>query len=89
MVSLRHALSRLGGTYERRLLRPIGAGETWIGLVKRLVVINFINHFFFIEFLIGRGAKSDHDPISKFAFFLLWCLLLGDMQCQVTYNTSS
>ena len=50
MVSLKHALPRLGSTYEKKLLRSIRADDSWIGLVKRLVVINFINHFSLLNF---------------------------------------
>ena len=46
VVSLRPALPRLGGTCERGLLGQIGGGDTWIGLVKLFVVMNFINHVF-------------------------------------------
>ena len=43
-------ITKIRGTYERRLLGLIGAGDTWIGVVKRLVVINFINHFSLLNF---------------------------------------
>ena len=48
MVIPRHVLRGLGGSSQRklRLLEQIWGEDTWILLVKRFVVINFINHFF-------------------------------------------